>query len=797
MGSGLNDNLFPLHYHQKYPITRGIRVEIAAIIIIALLGILSQMKVWKIVKRKREDRISDQKRKEHQRNISDEERGREVEAGNRHDQPLWEALHGGNGKAKGKGEYLDSGVGTDELSSTRKSSWGDVQESDAEGMELQTVPESQNGSGGKGRLTVHVAQDDFYEVSLVGGQRTSMEIPDMVSNAEASNRLAPKSSSTNPRANDRSQFIDPGLTLQPLVVSPPFRIPELDSASDDDGSSVEASAPSEHLPYRGSKRLSSSSMARKLSKRSRNSYVVGNTSEEVLMIPYAEDDRASSVAATHDGVSDRGGSDEVLTYSRSQTPIIEKVLDDASLEALEAASDNKADADFCIANATAQTPASIALPSSRPVSMAIQGLGVVPSATYGPSDRSDQRAERVPLNGNLPVGGSKVVTAYRTNEWAKHLDGADVPDTDQLQVSKRQLRDQPQQGEQAAPLDVRALQQTPLTGEPAPIITDSLRSSSHTSLPSSKPRSSTFMSKNPFSRHSKQQPSQSQPVLHPLTVAKNTERNPSQASLANTSRASSQTSLDSSGSHTETYRPPLPKYRGSQSSIPPTNRGFRSSSTPLATTPLVESPIEEGVETSFPHTSFTPNNAHLMSQRDRIISSKPSSTSLLRTSYSNVALDQHPAYRTMEEDDDDNITLAQRRSLLQQNAQAIHRSPSGPISGATTPRYPSGTSTPLGVGINPYRSSSTPQPIPIQRDSTISAWRSSLKPDTSAHYESQAMETRRADLMLEKQRESTSRLEGQIKQGVRASVIDQGMRRGDMMDAHKAAMRKMQGEAKV
>ena len=59
------------------------------------------------------------------------------------------------------------------------------------------------------------------------------------------------------------------------------------------------------------------------------------------------------------------------------------------------------------------------------------------------------------------------------------------------------------------------------------------------------------------------------------------------------------------------------------------------------------------------------------------------------------------------------------------------------------------------------------------------------------------METRRADLLKEKQRQSTSRLEGELKQVTRHSAIDQRMRRGDMMDAHKNAMRRLQGEAKV
>ena len=795
--------------------TRGIRVETAAIIIITLFGIISQLKVWKIIKRKREERAAETLKKEHERDLSDEEQGKKVEADNQQDRPLWEALHGDKSGSKVQAGYLDSGIGTEAPSSTRQSSVGNARISNDEGIEMHDMPGSTNGPHDGGRLTVHVAQDDFfYDIPTHGGQRSSVDHSVVGSSTSAPKASASIASTSKETTRISPKALDPNLTLQPKVVPPPFRIPDLDSASDDGGSSIAASAPTEHLPDRGSKRFSGSSIGRRLSKRSRVSYVANGTSEEALVVPHIEDDRASSLAATADGVSDQGDDDEVMNYSRSGTPVIENILDGASLEALQAAShrsnrvSQSAVEDPAESGSADREPASVALPDSRPVSVAgaeqlrdgsQHELGAASKTT---SETSEQRKERVRLSGNLPEGGSKVVTAYRTNEWAKHLESAEAPIWDTPNVDRKPSPGQPPKGEAAAPLDVRALQETPLSAEPAPAVMDPKSKISHLDLPSSKARSSHLMSRNPFSRHSKQQkqPPKHQPVLHPLTIAKNNERTPNQGSPV-VSRTSSQTSLNST---IDTARPPLPKFRSSQASLTGLNRLQRSSSTPLAS-PLVESPIEEGVESSFPATRFTPHDAHLMSQRDRIISSKPSSTSLLRTSYSNVALDQHPAYRTINEDDD-NLPLAQRRSLLQQNPQSnpmTRRSSSALVSGATTPRHRSGTTTPALGSTNPYRSSSTPQlsatrpAMPTQRDSTISAWRTSLKPDTTAHYEQQTMETRRADLLREKQRQSTSRMEGELKQVTRNSAIDQRMRRGDMMNAHANAMRKLQGEAKV
>ena len=761
---------------------------------------MSQMKVWKIIKQRREERASEQRRKDHKRNLSDEERGKEVEANNQQDRPLWEATHGKTSTTRIQERYLDSGIGTDEPSSTRKSSLGDVRKSSAEGMEMQNLANSGRNADEGGRVTVHVAQDDFFEIPLASSQRTSIERHVLAAAGGLSTRAASETSSAKGTAKGANVTLDPNLTLQPKVVPPPFKIPDLETASDDDGSSIEASAPSDHLPDRGSKRLSAPSIFRKASKQSRSNYHAGSTSDEALMVPHIDDDRASSIAATQDGVSDHGDFVEPIVYSRSPTPVIEQVMDKESLEALVAKSHDELSK---VDDISTQIPEAVALPGSRPVSMALQEKGEKQQAnSSSQSEAHHPDPEPVRLQGNLPDGGSKVVKAYRTNEWAKHLDRADAPEVEEPAISKKKVFDKPQQAEQAAPLDVHALQQTPITAEPDPILSDPGQASSQSHPPPSKSRSSNFISRNPFSKHKQQDAlPKAQPALHPLTIAKNVERNPSQTSLANTaSRTSSQTSLNSTGSHTNKHRPSLPQARSSQS-LGPYRSGYRSSSTPLVSTPLADSPIKEDVESSFPETRFAPHNSHLMSQRDRIITSRPSSTSLLRTSYSNVALDQHPAYRSIQEDGDD-VPLTKRKSFLQQNPHAVpvtRRASAGP-SGTVSPRLSSGTSTP--VKNLPFRSPSNPHPVPVrlgltQRDSTVSAWRTSLKPDTTAYLETQNMEARRADLMREKQRESTSRLEGTMKQGVRASVIDQGMRRGDMLSAHQAAMRKMQGEAKI
>src|SRR5439155_12926006 len=89
----LNDNIFPLNT-DTYPQTRGIRVELATIIVIFILGIISQMKLWKVIKEKRAKRAQLQLRDERDLERLAEETGRRVEENNNRERAQWEAVYG-------------------------------------------------------------------------------------------------------------------------------------------------------------------------------------------------------------------------------------------------------------------------------------------------------------------------------------------------------------------------------------------------------------------------------------------------------------------------------------------------------------------------------------------------------------------------------------------------------------------------------------------------------------------------------------------------------------------------------
>ena len=789
------------------------------------MGILSQTKVWMIIRERREEKAREQRQRDEEGNMVDEERGRRVEDDIKRERSSWEAAYG-NGE-RGKSQHFESGNGTDEPS-TRKGSLSvvgtsDVRGSDSEGIELQEMDTSSNGPKEAERLIVHVVQDedipsnhsilDQHSGGSNGGSGESSIHGSNTGAAEPSGPSGPLGSTAAPKS------VDKRLTSNPKITRLPFKVPDPDFASDDGRSSVAASAASDLMTDRWSKRLSgSSSIARKLSRRSQRSFIAASMSDEAFLVPENEDDRASSIAATMDGVSEKDDIEEDAQSVLDQRSSFEILRKQDSMQALMQGP--PADVDLAkdveaspgqstdpitsggshiersqhVQRSIAPPPETIALPESD-IASTMGTRSTVPETVIAAGPEASAQTLRVTrLKNNLPEGASRVVTAYRTNEWAKHLDGADLPVIDELKIQKSRAPDPTPPTERVAPLDVRALQQTPITAEPAPILTINTDSSGDRSA-------SSLPSKNPSRRQQDRQRRDS--AVHLPAREKGIERMPSQTHLENNmERSPSQTSLNSTSSRKEQYRPPLPKFRTSQPSVP-SARGLRSSSSPMLTSPLVESPIEEGVEASFP-TRFAPSSTHLMSQRDRMIRNRPSSTSLLRTGWSNATLDQHPALRTLDEDED--IPLSQRKTLLQKHRHSLphlHRSSSGQLSAAAQPTY---SHSRASISNNPQNSrsptptpqllSGRPSPTPAPRDSTVSTWRASLHAlKTTAHYRDQEIDDRRASLMDEKRRESNSRQEQRVAQDRTQHVKDRNMRKSSMMELHQQQMRKMQAQA--
>ncbi|EAW12832.1 TMEM198/TM7SF3 family protein [Aspergillus clavatus NRRL 1] len=93
----LNDDIFPLGTG-SYPITRNIRVELAIIVIIAILGVVSQLRLWKLIRerRRKEDEIRDEEGRKNEE--AEAEVCRRLEENNQREREEWEARYGNSEK---------------------------------------------------------------------------------------------------------------------------------------------------------------------------------------------------------------------------------------------------------------------------------------------------------------------------------------------------------------------------------------------------------------------------------------------------------------------------------------------------------------------------------------------------------------------------------------------------------------------------------------------------------------------------------------------------------------------------
>lgn len=827
----LNEGLFPIKYSTPYPITRGIRVEIACIILLCLLGIMSQMKIWKIIKSRRDQKAAAQRKEDERRDLAEENLGRKLEEGNGQELAIWEEVYGD--KESTKRNHVDSGVGTDEPGSLRKVSIGgagsrEMRNSGTESMAMSNLEGTTNASSERASMEgvrtdlkmtpVRIVQEKVSQGASEENSPRSLEQPKYLSppstGAPATQRLpevAPKPSVVVSFAEDSSaketseEERGPkksGPLPGPKIVPLPFTVPEPGTQDDDDASSIATFAPSEHLPpslehlpARSSKRYSGGSILHSLSRKSRRLSSNDVPSEEGLIEDDEdeENDRASSVAATIDSDQD---SDDGNPGRQSSKILPSGANPDPTPELRHQLSKNpippevQKEENFD----RERRPVSLTLQAVNPSEEQVENNSVVSP------EASDSASKPARLSRLLPEGTSKVVMAFRTNEWAKHLEAAETPEPPALDGLSRANNsegvDVVAKEEPAAPLFLQELQQTALTAEPAPIYGE---------------RSHENSNRRSASKDQLQDRRRSRPTATPRqsSSGKNKERSVIQTSLQNI-----QTKKEASNS---SALKPTPSQLSLNS-----RQALRSSSTPVTSSPLVGSPIEEGVESSFAP-RFTPSPQHLMSHRESMMRSKASSISLnqntsstsLNRNASSTSINRNASsssiglnisssspHPTISSDslpsqnatlDQDDIPLSQRKSYLQQ--QQLSQYPSRTSLLQQSSQQP-GRVIPAQhatLSSHPNRSSSGPSP----RESILSAWRSSLKVDSPNQEAVQEIEARRSEMLNEKRRASNSQqLSALVEAGRRESgLMDRGMKRSDLQEKHREAMRRMQAGA--
>lgn len=91
--------MFPLNTY-TYPVTRNIRVEIAITIIVAVFGVIAQMRLWKVIKERRAKEESARLETQRQKEETDAEAGRQLEEKNLKERAEWEHMYGNGDNAK-------------------------------------------------------------------------------------------------------------------------------------------------------------------------------------------------------------------------------------------------------------------------------------------------------------------------------------------------------------------------------------------------------------------------------------------------------------------------------------------------------------------------------------------------------------------------------------------------------------------------------------------------------------------------------------------------------------------------
>ncbi|KAF4957566.1 hypothetical protein FGADI_3034 [Fusarium gaditjirri] len=469
----LNDDLFPLGAN-TYPVTKGIRVETAAIIIIFLFGIISQIKLWKIVREKREKKAEEAA--EGERNLREEEEqvGRNIEEANARERRQWERIYG-DGDVESVTASRDSDDAEPANEKGNRSSQTDSSKtrstSIVEAIEMAEMPDAvqtnkqptvklmSSDQDEDGRVTVHIATDDTVQPVMGRGDQqfdtgnTMQNLP--LTGEEIDRRIS---------------------TQSPPIIPLPFTIPVADDNDDaltnGDRSSVATFADEEDTGIHTSGHRHS--LAKRLSRLSRGSMeLLGNISHrssrvfgdhqenehgestDELVIPQSRPrDDDGSVAATIDNDSMSGDGCQSRPISELPKSIeINAELsgkDDTDKRSPPAIDQEKlmhADGNDAI---NAEEPPSADVEKTR-------------SATSGSSARMSLTRDR------LPRSLSRVALSYRTNEWAKHLSNAEAPEVDKIHIEASRNPGIPTI-EVPAPVHVDELRKSSAEGTPAPMI---------------------------------------------------------------------------------------------------------------------------------------------------------------------------------------------------------------------------------------------------------------------------------------------------------------------------------------
>ncbi|KAG6035934.1 hypothetical protein E4U19_004040 [Claviceps sp. Clav32 group G5] len=893
----VNDNLFPLGA-DTYPVTKGIRVETAAIVFIFLVGIISQIKLWKIVREKNAKRSADRAQEKQSLEREEENVGRQIEELNARERQQWEVIYG-NGTAD---STTDSRATNDSENRSEKRLRlryvAPNEKPTAKIIEMAAMSDSDQSIHGPDRgliatedaeeckVTVRVAADDIPESATDVDGETLDEKANLKQEAKDFS-----DSNRNSRYTTWSKGVSQAQTMTeaPEVVPLPFTVPEAsDVRSDEDRSSIatfaeddeaaSSAVPRKHVSL--SRRLSkgSVSLLRNLSQVSERTgggacaSDAGRSTEELVMgnSCQPEDDDGRSLAATVDEESLSGV--DVLslveeTGQRNSAAETEFAAGNIEIHAQLGKKDDELH-DHVGPREGAARSQPVPVIVSEPVSVADQEQP--PDLPKGSARvRESQRVKELPvpetcrdptLNSDttqpyenpksiasasstpasltrdrLPRPLSRVAMSYRTNEWAKHLSRAERPEPDELLLPlARATKTASEPKERPVSVNIEELQQTAEIDGPPSVMR---RSASKVSEPGS-PKS---VSRQPSKQQIQMPPVSSvvSPILHtgrdsplerrlprlptapPAPALKKTPSGLRHSS--STFMPIAEEPIDESGEDaTAKESLEIPQSLSRQSSVAAYDARSQASVS-ASVSALSRSPIPGVVSYANPQT--------LIGQREMLLRRKSYGNLLSNTpeppfisqrpAGDTGSLHNYPLYAAAPIlSDPDDVPLSQRKEMMRKRSMiSLSRSSVLPATAHAGSLTRQDSSNSLAHKSQTMRSS--PLPSFAAREAQLANFRQSVQQDLrsgtpimmSSGRETpfgsanvlvggreaeiqRNIEMQRNVLMGQKEAEAHRReMQRREKEHV-DRAFDERMRNGDMLEAHREAMRRMQSIAK-
>ncbi|KAL1392348.1 hypothetical protein HDK64DRAFT_250695 [Phyllosticta capitalensis] len=847
---GLNENAFPLSTN-SYPITRGIRVEIAGIVIFSLFGIASQMKLWKVVRERRAQKDAQRRAQDQERDRIDTEMGEKNLNELNRDKAQWEVLYDDKPSEGTTLEILDSGIGS-AAPSMHKATTVSLQEigrseSDRSIETQQTATLGRETDAQLLPSPPSLGSDEIQQIDS-HGRPVTMAVPQLPSHPKqtysAEETHLPEDLPEEPCVSSL-----PEAPAAPIAVPLPFVIPSANSSRSDaevlsSVASIHDELEKDQLPAADVESL-------------RDTEIL---SDEAVVIPHFDDDKASSIAATLDDLNEQVASLPAL--SRVGTPFSALLNDDVENRGLNGRAHEASDAaaqnseNHQVSNIetwdavieTRELVRKSMEPDERPeVSETLSDPITRPTASNdaqkcesiedrlqsrpstvpdderasdneAPSQQSTNRSEIThsaggSLKDHLPDNKiSKVAQAYRTNEWAKYLSLADQPELEPI----------PEPSSPGVKVDVGALTETP------------------TSAGGVTPQPESREAK--LARHSKdgsQASSSVKPGKTPLTARSSSDgyvpyvvRNGQTISAP---EATATPARNSPSMHAPPKRPISSTHRTSSgSSNRYTNRSsispgvqnlahLRTASSPvhnaLVEQTLVEHPREEITQAADRRHSRRPAPIPttlpvetLLGQRKDMVRSKIHTTSFNNAALASPVLsagsrapsDTSSIREQLSRKDPDEMSLRERKMLLEQERQqglAQHKHTlqmQHQLQQQRQMQSRAGNYAPRGHKPHNFDSHQPVRDRAVDRGKEMETWghwRQSLQQSTEPTQVVAADERRRGAMISERNQAKAWQLKRQMDDKERESRFGERMRTVDWQNAHREQMRRIQAAA--